>query len=163
MERKIELLKVSLIMAFMMANGFLNSAFGGKLKAEDLFQSKKLLEIQIKLSPSDWEKLRKESDRRNAGFGRLFSGGRSTGTRFNLYKADITIDGANAIIRGVKRLSGAAVKITDLRAGAALVIAGLAAQGWTEVHGMQHLQRGYYQLADKIRLLGGRVSDEVGA
>ena len=49
MERKIELLKVSLIMAFMMANGFLNSAFGGKLKAEDLFQPKKLLEIQIKL------------------------------------------------------------------------------------------------------------------
>ena len=54
MERKIELfLKVSLIMAFMMANGFLNSAFGAKLKAEDLFQPKKLLEIQIKLSPSD--------------------------------------------------------------------------------------------------------------
>ena len=102
MERKIELLKVSLIMALMMANGFLNSAFGGELKAEDLFQPKKLLEIQIKLSPSDWEKLRKESDRRNAGFGRLFGGGRSTGTRFNLYKADITIDGATIKNVGVR-------------------------------------------------------------
>ena len=91
MERKIELIKVSLIMAFMVANGFLNSAFGAKLKAEDLFQPNKLLEIQIKLSPSDWEKLRKESDRRNAGFGRLFGGARSTGTRFNLYLSLIHI------------------------------------------------------------------------
>ena len=61
MERKIELFKVSLIMAFMIANGFLNSAFGGKLKAEDLFQPKKLLEIQIKLSPSDWKNFAKKA------------------------------------------------------------------------------------------------------
>ena len=100
--KKTELIKACLIMTFMMASGFLNSAFGAKLKAEDLFQPKKLLEIQIKLSPSDWEKLRKESDRRNAGFGRLFGGGLSTETRFNLYKADITIDGTTIKNVGIR-------------------------------------------------------------
>jgi len=100
--RKIELIKASLIMTIVMANGFLNSAVGAKLKAEDLFLPEKLLEIQIKLSPSDWEKLRKESDRRNAGFSRLFSGSRSTGNRFNLYKADINIDGSTIKNVGIR-------------------------------------------------------------
>ena len=70
-----------------------NSALGANLKSDDLFRPDKLLEIQIKMPPADWEKLRKESDRRNRGFSRLFSGSRSTGNRFNLYKADIIIDG----------------------------------------------------------------------
>jgi len=100
--RKIELIKASLIMTIMMANGFLNSAVGAKLKAEDLFLPEKLLEIQIKLSPSDWEKLRKESDRRNAGFSRLFGGSRSTVNRFNLYKADINIDGSTIKNVGIR-------------------------------------------------------------
>ncbi len=71
----------------------LNSAMGAKLKVDDLFRSDQLLEVQIKMLPLDWGKLRKESDRRNGGFGRLFGGSRSAGNRFNLYKADITIDG----------------------------------------------------------------------
>ncbi|MDP6753859.1 MAG: CotH kinase family protein, partial [Verrucomicrobiota bacterium] len=83
----------SLIVLLTIATASLNSAMGAKLKADDLFRTDKLLEIQIKMSPTDWEKLRKESDRRNGGFSRLFSGSRSTGSRFNLYKADINIDG----------------------------------------------------------------------
>ena len=79
---------------FMIAMGAcVNSAKGAKLKADDFFRADQLLEIQIKMLSSDWNKLRKESDRGNGGFGRIFGGNRSGGNRFNLYKADITIDG----------------------------------------------------------------------
>ncbi len=71
--------------------------------------------------------------------------------------ADIRIEGASAIVRGVPRLFGAQVRATDLRAGAALVLAGLGAQGETEVTGLAHIDRGYVNLASKLRALGADV------
>tara|TARA_B100000427_G_scaffold191503_1_gene159180 strand:+ start:4008 stop:5261 length:1254 start_codon:yes stop_codon:yes gene_type:complete len=70
--------------------------------------------------------------------------------------ASITIDGQSATIQGGK-LSAADVKITDLRAGAALVLAGLIAEGKTTVHGLHHLNRGYYNLIGKLRKLGAEI------
>jgi UDP-N-acetylglucosamine 1-carboxyvinyltransferase len=72
----------------------------------------------------------------------------------NRMGADIRLNGNCAIIKGVPRLSGAPVLATDLRASAALVLAGLAAQGVTQVQGLQHLDRGYEKLEDKLRQLG---------
>ncbi|GAB4342751.1 MAG: UDP-N-acetylglucosamine 1-carboxyvinyltransferase [Desulfobulbaceae bacterium] len=73
--------------------------------------------------------------------------------------ADIKIDGATAIVTGIEpeRLCGAPVMATDLRASASLVIAGLAAQGTTEISRIYHLERGYEKMADKLRVLGARV------
>lgn len=69
----------------------------------------------------------------------------------------IATEGHDAVIRGVDRLNGAKVNATDLRAGAALVLAGLIARGTTEVHNVQHIERGYYQLAEKLQALGGKA------
>ncbi|MBH38008.1 UDP-N-acetylglucosamine 1-carboxyvinyltransferase [bacterium] len=70
--------------------------------------------------------------------------------------ASIQVDGQIAIVSGGK-LSGADVKITDLRAGAALVLAGLIAEGKTVVHGLHHLNRGYFNLMGKLKSLGARL------
>jgi UDP-N-acetylglucosamine 1-carboxyvinyltransferase len=71
--------------------------------------------------------------------------------------ADITISGNQAVVRGCRHLSGAPVMATDLRASASLVIAGLAAQGTTEVQRVYHLDRGYAQLTEKLAALGARI------
>ncbi len=71
--------------------------------------------------------------------------------------ADISIEGANAIIKGVKSLSGAPVMASDLRASAALIMAGLAASGETWVQRIYHLDRGYENLDEKFRGLGARI------
>ncbi|AZR73034.1 UDP-N-acetylglucosamine 1-carboxyvinyltransferase [Anoxybacter fermentans] len=71
--------------------------------------------------------------------------------------ASIWVEGHTAIINGVPSLTGAAVEATDLRAGAALVIAGLAAEGKTTVYGVEHIQRGYENLEKKITQLGGQI------
>lgn len=71
--------------------------------------------------------------------------------------ADITISGNQAVVRGRRHLSGAPVMATDLRASASLIIAGLAAQGTTEVHRIYHLDRGYAQLTEKLAALGARI------
>ncbi|WP_067624834.1 UDP-N-acetylglucosamine 1-carboxyvinyltransferase [Alicyclobacillus acidiphilus] len=71
--------------------------------------------------------------------------------------ANIHIEGRTAVIEGIERLSGARVTATDLRAGAALVIAGLIADGETEVHGLHHLDRGYDNLVAKFQALGARI------
>jgi len=71
--------------------------------------------------------------------------------------ADITIEGNTAIVRGVPRLSGAAVMATDLRASAGLVIAGLVADGETLVDRIYHLDRGYERMEDKLAALGARI------
>ncbi|MBT5954986.1 UDP-N-acetylglucosamine 1-carboxyvinyltransferase [bacterium] len=71
--------------------------------------------------------------------------------------ADIKIDGNHAFIKGVEKLSAAPVKITDLRAGAALILAGLRAEGTTVVHGLKHLRRGYQGLPEKLGKLGASV------
>ncbi len=69
--------------------------------------------------------------------------------------ADISLKGSTAIVQGVPQLTGATVQSSDLRAAAALVIAGLGAQGITEVTGLQHLDRGYEFFEEKLRKLGG--------
>ena len=75
----------------------------------------------------------------------------------NRMGANIQINGGVAHIRGVSQLSGAEVKITDLRAGAALILAGLAAAKTTTVHGLRHLYRGYYELPEKLAALGADI------
>lgn len=77
--------------------------------------------------------------------------------------AKITIEGHHAVIRGVPRLSGAQVKAPDIRAGAALVLAGLVAEGETEVSGAEHIDRGYENFHGRLQALGAdvsRVSDD---
>jgi UDP-N-acetylglucosamine 1-carboxyvinyltransferase len=75
----------------------------------------------------------------------------------NRMGADIRIKGNHAIIKGVPQLSGAPVMATDLRASAALVLAGLAAKGKTIVQGLHHLDRGYDDLEGKLRQLGAKI------
>ena len=77
--------------------------------------------------------------------------------------ANIKVEGNTAIIDGVEKLTGARVSAPDLRAGAALVIAGLAAEGFTVVDDIVYIQRGYERFEDKLRSLGAeieRVSSE---
>jgi UDP-N-acetylglucosamine 1-carboxyvinyltransferase len=71
--------------------------------------------------------------------------------------ADVTVDGKVAVVKGVPRLSGAQVMASDLRASAALVLAGLAAQGTTEIQRVYHLDRGYERLEEKLAPLGARI------
>jgi len=68
--------------------------------------------------------------------------------------ARISIEGHHAVVRGVRRLSGAQVKAPDIRAGAALVLAGLVADGETEVGGVEHIDRGYEDFSGRLRALG---------
>jgi len=72
--------------------------------------------------------------------------------------ADVSIEGPSAIVKGGKRLSGAPVMASDLRASAALVLAGLAAKGATQVNRIYHLDRGYEKIDQKLKQLGGRIS-----
>ncbi|SJZ64365.1 UDP-N-acetylglucosamine 1-carboxyvinyltransferase [Olsenella sp. KH1P3] len=72
--------------------------------------------------------------------------------------ADIRIEGHHAIVHGVKGFSGAEVKSPDLRGGAALVMAGLVADGETTVSAIHHIDRGYEGFVDKLQALGARVS-----
>jgi UDP-N-acetylglucosamine 1-carboxyvinyltransferase len=71
--------------------------------------------------------------------------------------ADVRTEGRHAIVRGVERLSGAPVRASDVRAGAALVLAGLVADGETVVHDGEHIERGYSDLAAHLRTLGADV------
>ncbi len=71
--------------------------------------------------------------------------------------ADIKVEGRVAIIDGVRRLTGAVVKATDLRAGAAMVIAGLIAEGKTEITNIEHIDRGYPHIESKLKALGGDI------
>lgn len=71
--------------------------------------------------------------------------------------ANIKIDGHHAVISGVERLSGAPVTAFDLRAGAAVVLAGLAAEGTTEVSDIFHIQRGYSDFLKKLKGLGADI------
>jgi UDP-N-acetylglucosamine 1-carboxyvinyltransferase len=71
--------------------------------------------------------------------------------------ADIEIEGPSAIVKGGRPLSGAPVMASDLRASAALVIAGLAAKGTTQVNRIYHLDRGYEHMDVKLRKLGARI------
>jgi UDP-N-acetylglucosamine 1-carboxyvinyltransferase len=76
----------------------------------------------------------------------------------NRMGADVRNEGRHAVVRGVPRLSGAPVRALDVRAGAALVLAGLGADGETEVLDPYHVDRGYPDLAGKLRSLGADVT-----
>jgi UDP-N-acetylglucosamine 1-carboxyvinyltransferase len=77
--------------------------------------------------------------------------------------ADIVIEGRSAIVRGPRRLGGAKVVASDLRASASLVLAGLIAEGTTEVLRAHHLERGYERLDKKLRALGAEIRRETRA
>jgi UDP-N-acetylglucosamine 1-carboxyvinyltransferase len=81
--------------------------------------------------------------------------------------ADVRTDGHHAVVRGRERLSGAPVRATDIRAGVGLVIAGLVADGVTEVAEVHHIDRGYVRFEEQLRALGAQVerveSDSFGA
>ena len=72
--------------------------------------------------------------------------------------AHIQVDGKVAVVEGVKQLVGAPIQACDLRAGAALVIAGLAAQGTTELSHINYIERGYEDLVGKLRAVGADIS-----
>jgi UDP-N-acetylglucosamine 1-carboxyvinyltransferase len=74
--------------------------------------------------------------------------------------ADIRTEGHHAVIRGVERLSSAPVRALDIRAGAAMVIAALMADGVTEIEDMYHVDRGYQDLETKLTALGAVVRRE---
>jgi len=77
--------------------------------------------------------------------------------------ADIQVHGRSAMVRGVRRLTGAPVMATDLRASMSLVLAGLAAEGETQVQRVYHLDRGYERLEEKLQAVGAdieRVGDD---
>jgi UDP-N-acetylglucosamine 1-carboxyvinyltransferase len=76
----------------------------------------------------------------------------------NRMGADIRTEGHHAVIRGVERLSAAPVRALDIRAGAAMVIAALGADGHTEVSDVHHIDRGYEAIEDKLARLGARIT-----
>ena len=76
---------------------------------------------------------------------------------FNRMGANIKIEGRTAIVDGVQELNGAKVNATDLRAGAALILCGLIAEGETEIGEIYHIQRGYVDIDKKITALGGNI------
>lgn len=81
-------------------------------------------------------------------------------SELNRMGSKVFLEGPSAIVHGVKRLSGAPVMASDLRASAALVLAGLVAEGTTEVHRIYHLDRGYEHLNDKFAALGAVIGRE---
>ena len=74
--------------------------------------------------------------------------------------AQIRLEGPNAIVSGTRRMSGAPVMASDLRASAGLVLAGLAAHGTTEISRVYHLDRGYERLVEKLQGLGANIRRE---
>ncbi len=75
--------------------------------------------------------------------------------------AKCTIEGRTAVIKGVRKLNGVNVKATDLRGGAALVIAGLVSKGKTKVENIEYILRGYEDLDKKLNKLGAKITKEV--
>ncbi len=81
-------------------------------------------------------------------------------SELNRMGAQIMLEGPSGIVKGVKRLSGAPVMASDLRASAALVLAGLVAKGETEIRRIYHLERGYENMDDKLIKLGAEIRRE---
>lgn len=78
-------------------------------------------------------------------------------SELGLMGANIKIEGSSAIINGVDKITGAKVKATDLRAGAALIIAGLSAEGTSEISDIYHIERGYYKIEEKLKSIGAQI------
>lgn len=76
----------------------------------------------------------------------------------NKMGAKITAHGKTAFFEGVNNLCGAPVYATDLRAGAALIIAGICASGTTEIYNLEHIDRGYENIEEKFRIIGADIS-----
>jgi UDP-N-acetylglucosamine 1-carboxyvinyltransferase len=76
----------------------------------------------------------------------------------NRLNASIIVEGRNAVIEGVNKLKGANVEATDLRAGAALILAGLAAEGTTVITGIKYIDRGYEYIEKDLQKVGARIS-----
>ncbi len=74
-----------------------------------------------------------------------------------LMGANIKVEGNSAIINGVEKITGSKVKATDLRAGAALIIAGLCAEGISEISDIYHIERGYYNIEEKLKNIGAKI------
>ena len=74
--------------------------------------------------------------------------------------AEITIEGKIAIVKGVKKLTGAMVESKELRGGASLVLAGLVAEGYTSVSGVKYIERGYENFVETLNLLGAKITKE---
>ena len=74
--------------------------------------------------------------------------------------AKVSIDDRVAVVEGVERLTGAPVRATDLRAGAALIVAGLMADGVTEIHNIKYIDRGYDHIEQKLKSLGADIRRE---
>ena len=74
--------------------------------------------------------------------------------------ADIRTNGHHAVVRGVPRLSGAPVRAHDIRAGAAMVVAGLAAEGETVISGVSHIDRGYDDLVGRLAAVGADITPD---
>ena len=74
--------------------------------------------------------------------------------------AQITTEDRVAVVEGVERLTGAPVSASDLRAGAALIVAGLMAEGTTEIQNVKYIDRGYDHIEDKMRKLGADIRRE---
>ena len=75
--------------------------------------------------------------------------------------ADISVDGRVAVIEGTGKLIAAPVKATDLRAGAAMIIAALAAEGTSQIEDIEHIERGYEEIELKLRRLGAQIKKVV--
>ncbi|MYL61509.1 UDP-N-acetylglucosamine 1-carboxyvinyltransferase, partial [Virgibacillus halodenitrificans] len=71
--------------------------------------------------------------------------------------AAIKVEGGSAIVSGPVQLEGARVKASDLRAGASLIVAGLMANGITEITGLEHIDRGYEKITEKLNNLGANI------
>ena len=75
----------------------------------------------------------------------------------NRMGANIKIDGRTAFVEGVNKLTGCDVKATDLRAGAAMILAGLVAEGYTSIGDIYHIDRGYVNIEEKFRKIGANI------
>ena len=72
--------------------------------------------------------------------------------------ANINIEGKTAVIQGVLKLYGSEVETKDLRGGAALILAGLMAEGTTTISGINYLERGYENLIEKLTIIGAKIN-----
>ena len=84
-------------------------------------------------------------------------------SELNRMGAHIRVESRSAIIEGVPKLTGTQVKATDLRAGAALILSALKAEGQTEISDIYHIERGYSRIEEKLKRLGAlikRVNDD---
>jgi UDP-N-acetylglucosamine 1-carboxyvinyltransferase len=74
--------------------------------------------------------------------------------------AEITIEGKTAIVKGVDKLTGAMVEAKELRGGASLVLAGLAAEGYTNISGVKYIERGYENFVENLNSLGAEITKQ---